>query len=64
MTTNEYWLFLEQLRRDGRTNMFGAVPYLMDYFGIDKKYAKQILADWMTNYNPDDYPEDIDIELD
>ena len=64
MTNNRYWLYLEQLRRDGRTNMYGAVPYLMEYFDMDKKYAAQVLAEWMKNYNPDDYLEEIDIELD
>lgn len=59
MTTNKYWLFLEQLRRSGVTNMYGAVPYLMtafDELSYDK--AKKILADWMANYDPNDYKED------
>lgn len=58
-TTNKYWLFLEQLRRSGVTNMYGAVPYLVtafDELSYDK--AKDILADWMRNYNRDDYKED------
>ncbi len=56
-TTNEYWIFLEELRRSGVTNMFGATPYLMDEFDISKKEATTILADWMRNYNPEDYDE-------
>lgn len=28
-TTNEYWIYLENLRRSGVTNMYGATPYLM-----------------------------------
>ena len=52
MTTKKTWLYLEWLRRSGQTNMFGAVPYLMNTF----------LMDWMQNYNPDDYPEVIKIE--
>lgn len=54
-TTNKYWIYLEQLRRSGVTNMFGATPYLMDEFDLDKKEAIKILSDWMHNYNPDDY---------
>ena len=54
-TTNEYWIYLEELRRSGVTNMFGATPYLMDEFDISKKEATKILADWMRNYNPEDY---------
>lgn len=55
MTSNEYWVYLEALRVSGVTNMFGAVPYLMRAFDLDEKKAREILADWMANYNPDDY---------
>lgn len=54
-TTNEYWLFLEELRRSGAINMYGARPYLMEVFGLDKSEATKILADWMRNYNSEDY---------
>ena len=32
MTTKKTWLYLEWLRRSGQTNMYGAVPYLMEEF--------------------------------
>lgn len=54
-TTNEYWIYLEELRRSGVTNMFGAAPYLADEFGLSQKEATKILTEWMQNYNPDDY---------
>lgn len=54
-TNNEYWIFLESLRRSGAVNMFGAAPILAEYFDIDEKEARKILGDWMRNYNPDDY---------
>ena len=54
-TTNKYWIYLENLRKSGVTNMFGATPYLMEEFDLDKKEATKILSDWMHNYNPDDY---------
>lgn len=57
-TTNEYWLYLEALRRSGVTNMFGATPYLMDEFGLEKKEAQKILVDWMQNYDPEDYEDE------
>ena len=57
MTTNKYWLYLEDLRKSGITNMYGAAPYLADAFSLDIKEAREILSDWMTNYNPDDYKE-------
>ena len=59
MTTKKTWLYLEWLRRSGQTNMFGAVPYLMEQFWFDEKEAKKVLTDWMQNYNPNDYPERI-----
>ncbi len=58
MTTNKYWIYLEQLRRSGETNMYGAAPYLACEFGLDSRDAREILADWMKNYNPNDYKED------
>ena len=54
-TTNIYWIYLENLRRSGVTNMFGAAPYLQKEFGLTRNEATKILADWMKNYNPDDY---------
>ena len=54
-TTNKYWIYLENLRKSGVTNMFGATPYLMEEFNLDKKEAIKILSDWRHNYNPDDY---------
>ena len=51
----EEWIYLENLRRAGVTNMFGAGPYLEDEFGISKTEARKILIDWMKNYNPEDY---------
>ena len=52
---NVYWEFLENLRRSGETNMFGATPYLQAQFGLSHRDAMEILADWMNNYNPEDY---------
>lgn len=55
MTDNKYWIFLENLRRSGETNMYGAAPWLVAAFGISHKKAREILADWMKNYNPSDH---------
>ena len=52
-----YWNYLEELRRSGVTNMYGATPYLMDEFNLSKEDAKEVLKDWMENYNPDDYAD-------
>ena len=57
MTDNKHWNFLEELRRSGVTNMYGAAPYLVERFDVDKYEARKILADWMNNYDPADYEE-------
>lgn len=54
-----YWNYLEKLRRSGITNMYGASPYLAEEFGLDLNQAENILFDWMKNYNPEDYEEEI-----
>lgn len=54
-TTNEYWIYLEILRRSRVINMFGAAPYLAKEFNISYKEATTILADWMQNYKAEDY---------
>ena len=49
-----YMEFLSKLRTSGKTNMFGAAPYLQAEFNLDKKEAKDLLAYWMGSYrNPD-----------
>lgn len=48
---NEYYVYLEDLRQSGVTNMFGAAPYLQEEFDLNRKEAREILANWMTNYD-------------
>jgi Cdc6-like AAA superfamily ATPase len=54
-----YWNYLEKLRRSGIINMYGAAPYLAEEFGLNLDEAKNILIDWMKNYDPNDYEEEI-----
>lgn len=61
-TTNKYWIYLENLRRSGATNMFGAAPYLEHAFGLSRQEARDILADWMRNYNRDDYSDELEYD--
>ena len=42
-----YFDYLNKLRDSGKTNMFGAVPYLRAEFGLDRNTARQILAKYM-----------------
>jgi hypothetical protein len=49
--TEEHEEFLDELRDSGEVNMFGAVPYLEEEFGIEKKEARAILGEWMDSKN-------------
>jgi hypothetical protein len=46
----QYFDYLEQLRKSGVTNMFGAGPYLQQEFGLTKHEARDILMKWMGSY--------------
>ena len=42
--------YLEELRKSGVVNMFGATPYLEAEFSLSKTDAREILQMWMHNY--------------
>lgn len=42
-----YHAFLRRLRAGGRSNMYGAIPYLMARFGLDRDAAFHIVCDWV-----------------
>lgn len=44
---NRYAGFLKRLRADGRTNMYGAIPYLVAAFGLDRNEAFRIVCEWV-----------------
>ena len=48
---NEYYVYLENLRQSGVTNMFGAGPYLQKAYGLNPREALKVLGSWMNNYN-------------
>ena len=45
-----YYGWLEWLRQDGRTNMFGATPYLAQAFP-DLADPQAVVVSWMENYS-------------
>ena len=53
----EMFDYLNDLRGSGVTNMFGASPYLVDEFDIDKYEARKVLSKWMENFNEDGYED-------
>lgn len=42
-----YHRFLRRLRAGGRSNMYGAVPYLMRHFGLERDTAFRVVCDWI-----------------
>jgi len=44
---NRYQTFLKRLRAGGRSNMYGAIPYLVEAFAIDRTEAFRIVCDWL-----------------
>lgn len=48
----EYYIFLEALRRTGVVNMFGSGPYLEATFPkLSEKDITNIFKSWSVNYN-------------
>lgn len=50
--------YLNKLRDSGETNMYGARPYIMRKFSLERNEAKGYLMSWMKNFNKEgDYEE-------
>ena len=47
----KHYKTLEQIRKSGITNMFGAAPYLASMNGISEELATKILCNWIHNYD-------------
>lgn len=48
----KYFKYLDRLRQSGKTNMFGAVPYLQEEFPelcFQRNKAAQVLKAWMDS---------------
>lgn len=44
---NRFHSFLRRLRAGGRSNMYGAIPYLMHAFGLDREAAFRVVCEWV-----------------
>lgn len=44
---NRYHSFLKRLHAGGRSNMYGAIPYLMQAFALDRAEAFRIVCEWV-----------------
>ena len=49
--TEEHLEFLDNLRESGKTNMFGAVPYLQRAFKLERETASVIWAYWTETFS-------------
>ena len=47
----EHLIYLDNLRGSRETNIYGASPYLMMKFDLDKTTAHDILVYWMDTLN-------------
>ena len=41
-----FFPFLRRLRAAGRSNMYGAIPYLMRTFALDRETAFRVVCEW------------------
>jgi len=44
---NRFHTFLKRLRAGGRSNMYGAIPYLMHAFQLDRETAFRVVCEWV-----------------
>lgn len=49
-TEEEVKEFLDDLRDSGKTNMFGAAPYILEIFDMTTHEANQAVLWWMGQY--------------
>lgn len=53
----EFFIYLDELRDSGTTNMFGAGRYLCDDFDLEKTDARIVLTAWMKAFSGDPVEE-------
>ena len=44
---NRFHVYLRRLRAGGRSNMYGAIPYLMHAFALDRDTAFRVVCEWV-----------------
>lgn len=50
-TKEEVFVFLDELRESGETNMYGAGPYVEDEFDVDRRTARSLVVEWMETFS-------------
>ncbi len=44
---NRFHSYLKRLHAGGRSNMYGAIPYLMQAFALDREAAFRVVCEWV-----------------
>lgn len=55
IVTDEFLIYLDDLRESGVTNMFGSPAYLISEFGLTKKEAREVFKYWAENFKEELY---------
>lgn len=50
---NVFYDYLRELRDSGKIDMTKSIPNLVDRFAVDYSVAREMLYDWMQNYEGD-----------
>jgi hypothetical protein len=54
IVTDEHLTYLDELRKSGVTNMFGAAAYVEREFAMGKREARTIHSYWMESFGKED----------
>ena len=47
----QVFVFLDNLRKSGLTNMYGASPYIGEVFGFSRETSRSLLLEWMETFD-------------
>jgi hypothetical protein len=48
---DDVFITLDRVRESGKINMFGAAPYIQEWFGLNRNEARFLLNEWMRTFN-------------
>ena len=50
-TEEDVFVYLDNVRESGVTNMYGASPYIREEFGVNRYEANRLLTKWMETFS-------------
>jgi hypothetical protein len=51
VSKEKVFVYLDELRESGVTNMYGAGPYVEDEFDVDRRTARSLVVEWMETFD-------------